>query len=84
MKIWVDLFKEKRLRIWLNKPYIHRTYHENGIYIVFGLEKNNDDFYGITLFDYTLTIYFKCRIDLKRLVTWQGTELNPIGVNLKE
>lgn len=83
MLFWIDLFNEKRLRIWIYKPHLHQVYSEKENYIIFGLQIDKEsNFYGITIFNYTLSIYFKIRIDEKRKIisyAWEGKQKTKIG-----
>lgn len=83
MKIWMNLPKEKRLRIWLSILSLHKAYIQMENYIVLGFEKG-DNFYGIILFNYALTIYFKIRIDERRLVIWNNEEIEPFGIKIRD
>lgn len=88
MLFWLDLPLEKRLRIWIHKPYLHEAYNKEENIIILGLQiDNNDNFYGITIFNYTLSIYFKIRINEKRLIipyAWYEKQKSKIGIIQEE
>ena len=83
MKIWINIPKNKRLRLYINRPSIHRAYYDNYQFIILGFGKSCY-FYGVTIFGITIEIYFKIRIDERSLVTWRGTELKAFGIDRYE